>query len=178
MEAPQVESDGFAMPKFDELPVNGEYAPDPRGIKGDRGLSVEFYKNIDDGLDHIKIRLDKWSTLDDIATPHYQGRFPNQWAAYKTNEDQIQGQVRVEELPGLARETVSMLKARGLQTVEQLAAVPDSTLGRGMVDMRKNAQDYLENHDKASPLVSLKEENEALKARLAKLEAAQRKTKA
>lgn len=132
---------------------------------GDAQLYVEFYKNPTDGLDHIKMRIpgDKLTVPDFIADERYQRRFPRQWEAYKTNKDQFEGEVRLEDLAWIDQANRLHYNSFGVFTLEGLSKVSDgnlSNLGPEARKLRERAQAEVDERRKAASY----EQSEAEKA--------------
>lgn len=132
----------------------------------DRGLFVEFYDEmvpqtfeseaqgipVYKSVPHIIIHFAggksdlkrKVKLVDDAQSPSDPHRFPNQWAAFKANQEQAQSGTPLELMPWLTKEQIYGLKAQRVLTVEHLSNMPDTALaGMGMRDMRDRAQKYL-----------------------------------
>ncbi|MFG6591281.1 hypothetical protein [Sulfitobacter sp. 1A12157] len=99
----------------------------------------------------------------------YADRFPAAYDAFKKNEAQFVEGTPLSEMPSLTEAKRAELRSQNVQTVEQLANLPDATMkrmGMGSRALVEAAQDYLE---RATGLGEVA----ALKARIAELESSQ-----
>ncbi len=156
-----------------DIPQNAQSMADPAG---DEHLFVEFYKSPIDGLDHVKIRVPGDNTFepDYLASEHYRKRFPKQWQAYRENESQAEGQLRLEDVAWLDEASRNRLKAFSIFTVEALATVSDgnlANLGPGARAWRDRAQEEVGYRQKAQAYDETQTQIDALKAELAALKA-------
>lgn len=73
-------------------------------------------------------------------------RFPQQWMAYSANQEQVADGTPLQHLFPGSPEVVANLRAIHIQTVQQLAAVTDQSMGNIPFghDLRKKAQDYMD----------------------------------
>lgn len=168
----------------------------------DKGLFVEFYhekvlqefestaagRQIFKAVPHIIIHYSggksdlrrKVKMEDDQHSPSDPHRFPRQWEAFQANQSQSQSGTPLEMVPWLTVEQVWDLKAQHIQTVEQLANLPDSGIGgMGWRDLRDRAQKFVAastgDHAVVSQLEAenknMKTDMEAMKAQLAEMSA-------
>ena len=154
-----------------DIPQNAQSMADPAG---DENLFVEFYKSPIDGLDHVKIRVPGDNTFepDYLASEHYRKRFPKQWQAYRENESQAEGQLRLEDVAWLDEASRNRLKAFSIFTVEALATVSDgnlANLGPGARAWRDRAQEEVGYRQKAQAYDETQTQIDALKAELTAL---------
>lgn len=112
---------------------------------------------------------------DDGRSPPDTVRFPRQWAAYKTNTEQLQSGTPLEAWPAVNKAQIFELKAQRIHTVEQLDALPDSalhTLGMMGRELREKAHKFLSAASDNGAIVSaLEAKNEALQVKSEALEA-------
>ena len=100
-------------------------------------------------------------------------RFPRQWQAFKSQQEQIPDGTPLEEFPAFSRARVWELKAMNIHTVEQYAGVPDGqieSLGLGSRVERDKCKAYLDRAVNMSQVTRLESENETLKADVAMLQ--------
>lgn len=104
-------------------------------------------------------------------------RFPRQYAAFKSSAEQNSVGMPLGEWGTLTKAQVLEFKAMHIHTVEQLAALPDSSLSwMGAREMRNKASEYLKKFDKnevenlKKSVEALKEQNEKLLSLLSKNE--------
>ena len=161
------------VPAFTDTPKNGQWMePD----KADEGLNVKFYKNPVTDEDHVEIQgpLDTTNVHDTLANDWYKARFRRQWDNYQSMRDNYSGQTRLETVnwidPGMCKDMVHS----GIHTVEQLAAISDSSISQtnmiGLMSFRQKAIEHLEDRKKSSEYDELKDQNAMLLQRLEALE--------
>lgn len=94
------------------------------------------------------------------ATPHYQERFPKQWAAFMQGQDQPLGGTPIEEVPFLSVGQVAELRAINVRTLEQLAYMPDNLAQAimGNFALRQKAIDLIAANKEHAPAKALEEE--------------------
>lgn len=84
-------------------------------------------------------------------------RFPRQWAAYKSQTQQIQDGVPIEQWPPINKAQALELKAMNIHTVEQLASVSDGNLNWiGARQMRDNAKAWLDEAESGAETIALR----------------------
>lgn len=91
-------------------------------------------------------------------------RWPREYAAFKRNQEETQEGTPLEQWPRMTRSRVHELKAVGVFSVEDLAALSDQNLanvGPDARELRDNAKAFLGSDD---------DEKERLKARIEELE--------
>ena len=106
-------------------------------------------------------------------TPCDVHRFPAQYAAFQGNLDQQEAAgLPLASWPVVNKAQVAMLKAFGVYTVEQLAAVNDSALPQlGPIrSLRQKAIDYIESAKGMQPLQKMRSEIESRDNKIAALE--------
>jgi hypothetical protein len=159
----------------------------------DAGMYVQFYmESIEDkeasekegrpifrDYEFIKIIPpgDKNTVICEPVNEEYKMRWPNQYAAFKNQQVQVNDGTPLEEWPILRTSQVKMFKAVNVHTVEQLAAVSDQNLpnlGMGAREFRDKAITYLESAKTGavpmaaqSRIQELEREIEALKNQMA-----------
>lgn len=107
-----------------------------------------------------------------VGNQHRQ-RWPDQYEAFKRNQEQPVEGTRIEEWPTISRARAMELKALRIFTVEALAEIPDTVIhriGMGARELVAQAKAYLEAAEgtadvtaMAAEIERLKEENELLK---------------
>lgn len=88
-------------------------------------------------------------------------RFPRQYAAFKNKQDQdVVSGTPLKMVPWLTLGQVKELEYFNCMTIEQLAAMPDSTAQKflQMNKLKQQAKDYIEAAKGAAPLVAMREE--------------------
>ncbi len=159
----------------------------------DRGLMAEFfiideYKPFKSGMEGhavyeqvemVRITvpgaktdiIQKVKFVDDIDGPAHPNRFPNQYKAFKAEQEQVPDGTPLELCKFVPSHQIKMLKAQGVHTAEQLADCPDNilqNLGMGAPKLRELCRTYIGNDDEKTKQVSRAlTENIALKDEMA-----------
>lgn len=98
-------------------------------------------------------------------------RFPRQWAAYKSQMQQVQDGTPIEQWPPINKAQALELKAVNIHTVEQLAATTDVNLKwMGARQLRDNAIAWLNEAKSGAETIALRNEIEDLKQQLTALQ--------
>ena len=119
---------------------------------------------------------------DDVDGPSHINRFPNQYKAFKAQQEQVPDGTALEMCKFMPSHRVKMLKAQGVHTAEQYANVPDhimQNLGMGASRERDLCRTYIGNDDEKTRLVSkaladaaeMKEQMELMRQQMAELRA-------
>lgn len=142
-----------------------------RGTKRDNFASQQNGYPIEKGVDMLEIRQfgEKDSTKREV-TPADQIRFPQQWAAYKANREQVQDGTPLDLLFPKNPEVVSTLKANNVHTIQALAAVPDSSSLPFIGEHRAKAKTFIEGIDKGKGFHALEKQLEDAQFRNLELE--------
>jgi hypothetical protein len=132
-----------------------------RGQLGDEGLHALFYvkavrnerktevegRAIYDNVEYIKIVLhgDRNTEIDRPASQEDKERFARQYHHWKEHNENIVEGTPLAEWPHVDEKLRSELRHLGLMTVEQVANVPDSTVGKLPMGtkLRKIANEFL-----------------------------------
>lgn len=118
---------------------------------------------------HIKIRVGR-DTIFRPVTEKDKTRFQRQYFLFRRNRPQVIG-TPLTEWPFLSRTRVMELQAIGMQTVEMVADMPDSSihrLGTGARDLQNRAKVFIETAKGNAPTERL---NTELAKRDAEIEA-------
>jgi len=118
---------------------------------------VEFIKIIPVG-DKNTIVCRPVKTTDDAGTPPDSVRWPQQYAAFKAQQEQPLVGTPITEWPPISKSQALMLKGVNVHTVEALAAVSDSNLvnlGMGARELRDKAIAYLKSAEGSSGVSAL-----------------------
>jgi len=161
----------------------------------DRGLFVKFYNEavevpfkseeaghpVFEDVPYIHIMFPGNSTTQvrrpakikgDDQTPSDPQRWPQAWAAFQSQSEQVQSGIPITEWPPLTKSQAMSLKERQIHTVEALASVPDHALTwLGAREMQQKAQAWLRNAGDGSEVLRLQRENENLKTDVESLKA-------
>lgn len=101
-------------------------------------------------------------------------KFSEAYGDFKAGNARSLSGTPLEEAPFLTRAKVAELKALKVETVEQLAELPDralSRMGPGVRGLMEQAKAYLETAAATAEPTKLAEENAAMKDRIAQMEA-------
>lgn len=108
---------------------------------------------------------------DDVDGPSDLTRFPRQWARFQAQEEQAGDGLPVQQWPTLSKSQALELKAMGIHTVEQLAALPDTALNwLGARELRTQAQAWLEKAGAHAAESRLAAENAQLREQMAAMQ--------
>lgn len=146
----------FEEDKLRELIKKGANALDSQ-------LKVVFYKHAEQDAfksreegrkifqEFVYIRIlmpaNRLSEIERRATDEDKARFPRQYAAFLANADQLSIGTPLKELPTITPVQVMELNALKVDTIEQLANMPDHTaqvLGTGGLELKKRARVFLD----------------------------------
>lgn len=130
----------------------------------------------------IMVPGDKTTEVVQAVTEAHKQRFPREWMAWQIEEGLIGGDGdipgwKLSEWPEIEPDTVRELLHMRFQTVEQLAGASDKQIqgiGMGGLNLRERARVALRNKmgaETQSALAEKDKEMEAMKERLAKMEA-------
>jgi hypothetical protein len=100
----------------------------------------------------------------------YADRWPDAYAAFKAGEQQVADGTDLNMVPGLGPDRIAELRALNIYTVESLAAIDGrniKALGGNGYKLKQLAEEFLTKRPQFVP----NEELEALRARIAELEA-------
>lgn len=96
-------------------------------------------------------------------------RFPRAWARFQNQQTEAVDGFPLEQWPAMPKAEILMFKAQGVQSVEQLGAIPDSALhqfGMNGRRYRDTAIAYLKNAKDGKEVSRLSAENSQLRADL------------
>jgi len=94
-------------------------------------------------------------------------RFPRQWAAFQTQQEQVQDGTPIEQWPPISKAQAMELKAMKIHTVEQLAAVNDVNLKwMGARQLRDNAKAWLSEAESGAETIRMSKQIEELKLQI------------
>lgn len=101
------------------------------------------------------------------GNPPYKERFPNQYARFLAQQEQVQDGTPIEHWPPISKAQAMELKALKIHTVEALAAVSDVHLTwMGARQLRDNAKSWLSEAADGAETMKLRNEVEDLKSQL------------
>ena len=163
-------------PRFERRHQEDRSKEEESGRFSTRPLDVVILTVIGDGRNNAVIPVDLW--LKKCQQLVLQGEMPSEWLegykqAYErfkngaNDEDDLNG-TSLRSWPQIGIEQVEMCEARGVRTVEELAAVDEGSrkfFGPGFVGLQNKARAWL------SSASAIARENAELKARLEALEA-------
>jgi hypothetical protein len=140
--------------------------------------STEAGRQVFDEKDYIRI-MTPGSQLSVIDTPinmgNYLQRFGDAYRKWKSGQQELISGTPLDSFPFLLGRValVAELKAMGVQTVEQLAGLPDSAMHSlmGGNELRKRAAEWLDQTTGTDAQVSkIAKENDDLKAQMAAMQ--------
>ena len=151
----------------------------------DGNLHAQFYKHAElnswktreEGRkifeEFVYIRIlspaNRLNIIERRATPEDCARFSRQYQQFLKGNEQLAAGTPLDQLTSLTAAQILELKALHVSTVEQLAALADTTaqlMGTGGPELKRQAGIYLARASSGEALFS---ENQALKAQLAEL---------
>ncbi len=105
---------------------------------------------------------------DTHTEPSDLARFPRQWAAFKSQQEQVVDGTPITEWPPISKAMALSLKGMNIHTVEALASCADSNLTfMGGQELRQKAKLWLEKAGDGAVVGKLQAEIDDLKAQLA-----------
>lgn len=130
----------------------------------DKRASQEAGVNKYRDVEFVTIRIpgDKTVSIHRPVSPSDKQRFPLQYAAFKNSVtgEQIVG-TPLSLWPGIKPSQVKELEYFNIRTVEQLAAMPDSGGGSGMMGIqaiKQSAKQFIEARKSEAPILKMQEE--------------------
>lgn len=151
--------------EFEKVPVQNNFESEKEGrpIFAD----TDYIKIIFPG-DKTKQVYRPVDFVGNANVPADTVRFPKQWDAYQKSESQQDNVgTPITEWAPLTKSQAAEFKAMNIHTVESLASLPDTALSfLGARAMRDKAQIWLKSAQDGSVVMSLRSENETLKADL------------
>lgn len=124
----------------------------------------------------IMIAGDKENIIDRKANDEDRNRFADAYARFKRKAERSHDGTPLEEWPQLATTQVAMLKEFNIFTVQMLANVPDTSLGKmgpGARDLKSKAQNFLNNDApraaQSEKIAALQADNDTLRAEVAEM---------
>jgi len=157
--------------------------------KLDSALHVQFYKHAElnsfqtqkEGRkifeEHVYVRIlmpaNRLNIIERRATEEDRKRFRRQFVAFVEKGESLQLGTPLDQVPSISASQVLELKALKIDTVEQLAGMPDATvqlLGTGGQELKQRAVKFL---DRSANAEVLSAEVKALREELAQLRTSQ-----
>lgn len=154
--------------------------------KLDSSLNVQFYKHAELNTfeskqagrkifdEHVYIRIltpaNRLNVIERRATDEDRQRFARQFRAFMERGEQLMSGTPLSELPGMSPGRILEFNALKVETVEQLAGMPDSTvqlLGTGGSTLKQLAVRFLDERANSKELSA---ENREMRARISELE--------
>lgn len=168
-----------------------------QGVSGvDRdGVRVEFYmrpmhhprrsqeegRPIFEDVPFVQLEMpgDRYSILHHKATDEHKSRWPELWKAFEAGQRGMMtledGDMPLDQWAAITRSRVYELRAMGIHTLQQLAAVPDGNLAKLGTTARAERDDAKRalvgnskaDRERAKEMAALRDELENVKAQLA-----------
>ena len=123
-------------------------------------LRATFYKS-EEGIDLVELKLigDPNSVIYKVSEKSEQLKkdFPKEWASFykKDKKIKVKKETNLDVLECMNKKKIDVLKLEGITSVEQLAALSDGAchgLGKGTIDYRKEAKEFLMDKHDIKPL--------------------------
>jgi hypothetical protein len=152
----------------------------------DHQLNVQFYKHAElnnfksreagrkifDEKIYIRILIpaNRLNVIECEVTDEHKRRFAKQYAAFMQRGEQLLSGTPLDQLRGLSQSHILELRALKIETVEQLAGMPDTTvqlLGTGGQTLKQRARTFL---DERSSNIELAATSRAQADRIRELE--------
>jgi hypothetical protein len=113
-------------------------------------------------VEYVTIWVDKDNVNHRPVRYYDKILWPDQYKAFKNNQEQPQAGTFLDSLPYLSKAQVAELNAHGVKTAEQLVALPDSTGQKIMAfqNMKQRTQRFLDALAGAAPAQKLAAELE------------------
>lgn len=153
----------------------------------DNQLHAQFYKHAElDAhasekanrkifVEHVYVRImapaNRLNIVERRATDEDKLRFANQYTRFLQGQEQLSVGTPLSELAGMGPAQVLELKALKVDTVEQLAGMPDTTvqlLGTGGMELKRRAAAYIARLQSADALLA---SNQDLQRKVSELQA-------
>lgn len=142
-----------------------------RGTKRDNFASQENGFPIEKGVDMVEIRqVGERDSLRREVTDTDKARWPQRWAAYQQNRQQVQEGTPLDLLFPKNPEVVATLKANNIHTIQALDVVPDSVTLPFIGEHKAKARMFLEGIDKGKGFHALEKKLEDAEFRNLELE--------
>jgi hypothetical protein len=141
----------------------------------DNQKTTEEGRNIYRNVEFITLRIpgDKTLSIHRPVRPSDKHRFPIQYAAFKNLQGEVVVGTPLRLWPGASPAQVKELEYFNVQTVEQLAAMPDGSSGANMMGiqaLRAAARQYVQLSKEQAPLLKVQKELEERDNKIAALE--------
>ena len=106
------------------------YSEDGYLRQGTGGEHAEFYKCPVDGLDHLRIQYphDPTFVADDTVTELHKLRYPDMWAAFNNDTDQLAGKTRLRDVSWIDEAARKEFERCRVLTLEQMAKLADPAM--------------------------------------------------
>lgn len=138
-------------------------------------VEMAHVRIVGDRGNDLKIRADEaaFSGGKGGALVAAKDRWPDHYAAFKRHEQHLATGTPLAHLPFLNKAMIAELNFNGIASAEQLAGLSEQAVTKGYNwrDLRTQAQVWLADADKNALAAKAALENDALKQRLADLEA-------
>lgn len=121
-----------------------------------------IYENVE--MVEIIVPGDKNTVVVEPVTAMSQRRWPTQYQAFKSGQEQIPDGFPLELWPQIMPSEVKMLKAINCHTVEQLSAMPDQKLPKSpsIIRTRDQAKEFLNTRADAKSVIKMQNQLEEL----------------
>ena len=122
-------------------------------------LRANFFKT-EDGIDMVELSIigDPNSVIHKVEprAKEFEKDFPREWSEfYKDKKIKVKKETNLDVLECMNKRKIDVLKLEGITSVEQLAVLSDGAchgLGKGTIDYRKEAKEFLMDKHDIKPL--------------------------
>tara|TARA_R100000951_G_scaffold30936_2_gene26577 strand:- start:4786 stop:5178 length:393 start_codon:yes stop_codon:yes gene_type:complete len=122
-------------------------------------LRANFFKS-ENGIDMVELSIigDPNSVIHKVESKaeEFAKNFPREWAEfYKDKKIKVKKETNLDVLECMNKKKIDVLKLEGITSVEQLAELSDGAchgLGKGTIDYRKEAKEFLMDKHDIKPL--------------------------
>ena len=120
----------------------------------------------------VRIKNNSTDVVDQQATQENIRRFAPQYQLYLQSKEKEKKGTSLSLFAFLTIEEQETLKSHGIFTLEEFVALPkDKVQSLNLIEEQKKAKSFVKSHKNQAVINELRKENEALKAKIASLEA-------
>lgn len=139
-----------------------------------KNVNAKFFRDGEKNMVELSVVSSKDTVIKDVKAQHLED-YPKEWEAYSNGAELVDyGGTPLTQVPGITGSIATNYKLNGIHNAEMLADIPDiacKNLGMGALAARTAAKNLVD----ANKANAAAKENEALKVRIAALEAAAQK---
>ena len=141
--------------------------------QGAGGEFAEFYLNAVDGLHHLRVEYphDETFIADDVVTELHKLRYPDMWAAYDNDTDQLAGMTRLRDVAWIDEAARKEFEKCRVHTLEQMAELTDPAMSMiklaSVRDLKRKAAGEVNDKQRLAELDAAEERAAKTKAKAA-----------